>query len=393
MPGSFAFEVLARMDGGSHRPGRRPSFCMTKRIILAGTFVGFGGVETHLRWLGQALVQGGDEILSLSFGPTPGDPQEVARIARRLPGTEVVFVDRTESGASTLGRFRAVKSVLRRFRPDVYLACGTGWNLFAPAVLGWRRPRLVFHEVMSGEATGWRDSRWLVRRGFDEVIAQAAPVARNFERAFGWPGTVPVLPAFPEPLEAIARIPAAAPRRVPLGTARAGFFSRLVPHKRAAWLVEQWPRLRGSLRELHIYGTGSERVQIEAMIAAQGWGDRVFCHGPYPSGQAYVDLFAGLDLTLLPTVGAEGAPLVLLEAMACGVPFVATDAGGITDYANPDCLLAPWREPDKFLASVEALAARLDARTVDQGRLQRFYQERFSFAALGKRWREFLGSL
>ena len=364
-----------------------------RRIVLAGTLTGLGGVEIHLRWLGRALTEGGWQVLSLSLGAAPDDPAELAQVRARYEGTEVVFANKT-GGGSAVERFLAVRRTLRRFQPDVYLACGTGWNLFAPAVLGFgRKPRRVFHEVMSGEAAGPRDSRWLVRWGFDEVVAQAAPVAHNFERTFGWPRPVPVLPALPEPLERIAHVPSAAVRRVTAGTARAGFFGRLVPHKRAAWLVEQWPRLRACLGELHLYGTGPEKDQIESLIAERGWGERVFCHGPYPSGQAYADLLAGLDLTLLPTVGAEGAPLVLLESMACGVPFVATDAGGIADYANPDCLLAPWREPERFLEAVEALTRHLNSGMIDQDRLQNFYREQFAFSALSGRWQQFLATL
>ena len=158
---------------------------MKGRIILAGTLVGLGGVETHLRWLGRALTEAGWEVMSMSFSPTPRDAGKIAEIEGRYAGTEVFFVDRTGFGTSALGRFLAVKTALRRFQPDVYLACGTGWNLYAPAALSvGKRPRRVFHEVMSGEASGWRDSRWLVRGRFDEVVAQAEPVAQNFRRAF-----------------------------------------------------------------------------------------------------------------------------------------------------------------------------------------------------------------
>jgi glycosyltransferase involved in cell wall biosynthesis len=243
---------------------------------------------------------------------------------------------------------------------------------------------------MSGESYGWRDPRNLVRRFFHRVVAQANPVARNFTRSFGWTKPIEVIPAFSQPLE---NRPAAAQRMVPYGTARAAIFGRLVPHKRIAWLVEQWPQWKNAISELHIFGSGPEEELIRQLIAANDLQQRVVCHGDYPHGNAYAELLAGFDFTLLPTVGAEGAPLVLLESMACGVPFVATDAGGIHDYDNPDCLLAPSNDPDAFLKAIETMARRLDAGGVDQARLQIFFEAHFSHAALAPRWLTFFNSI
>src|SRR5205823_1179992 len=177
------------------------------------------------------------------------------------------------------------------------------------------------------------------------------------------------LPAIPEPLERIAQIPIAKQHRVPFGRARAGLFSRLDPTKRALWLVQQWDQLRDAIAELHLHGSGPEEEPIRRLTETDRFRGRVFCHGPYPDGQAYVDLLTSYDLTLLPTHGNEGAPLVLLESMACGVPFVATGVGGIPDYArgNPDCVIAALR-PERFVSAVHAMATGLDRGDLDQDR-------------------------
>src|SRR5205823_3937241 len=97
------------------------------------------------------------------------------------------------------------------------------------------------------------------------------------------------------------------------------------------------------------------------------------------------------DLTLLPTHGNEGAPLVLLESMACGVPFVATGVGGIPDYArgNPDCVIAALR-PERFVSAVHAMATGLDRGDLDQDRLQQYYLRNFSHDILQRCWMRFL---
>jgi glycosyltransferase involved in cell wall biosynthesis len=365
------------------------------KVALAGTIVGRGGIQTHFFWLSRALLEAGHEVILFSLGSSPA-PDDLARLEslKAVGDFQCEFPYHAGGGVrrSTVAAGVEIRRRLRALRPEVYLACGTGWNLFLPALASVACRRRVFHEVMSGVAGNYRDSRWAVRHGFHEVVAQASRVARNFERTFRWPGTVPVLPAFPEPLEITAQLPIITGRRVPLGRAKAALFSRLVPHKQALWLVRQWPALASHLAELHVFGTGPEEPLIRSLIKEQGWQERVFCHGPYPDGQAYVDLLSTFDLTLLPTIGAEGAPLVLLESMACGVPFVAFDAGGIPDYANPDCCITSMKDQKFFVSGVKQIAERLANAEINRERLQAFYRQHFSFSRLKDLWINFLES-
>ncbi|NJO59330.1 MAG: glycosyltransferase [Richelia sp. RM2_1_2] len=197
----------------------------------------------------------------------------------------------------------------------------------------------------------------------------------------------------PEPLEITASLPQPVHKAVELGTAKAALFSRLAPHKQGLWLVKQWDLLKDWLGELHIHGSGPEESLIREYIALQGIGDRVKCFGRYPEGQAYIDLLSSYDLTLLPTIGAEGAPLVLLESMACGVPFVAYGVGGIPDYGvnNPDVWVV---EPDakEFLKGLEQITNSLAENRIDQKRLQQFYLKNYSYITLKKQWINYLNN-
>jgi len=356
------------------------------RVALAGTFAGHGGIQTHLRALAGVLTASGHELLLLSFGRSAAseDSSENKNL-RAQPGVQLESV----GNATAPAVFRTVTRALNSFNPDLYFACGTGWNLFAGAIAS-RVPQRIFHEVMSGESYGWRDSRNLVRRFFHTVVAQANPVARNFARSFGWTKPIEVIPAFSQSLENHSIV---GKNKVPYGTARAAVFGRLVPHKRTAWLVEQWPRLKEFVRELHIHGAGPEEAIICDLIAKNDWQEAVHFHGEYPHGKAYAELMGGYDLTLLPTIGAEGAPLVLLESMACGVPFVATDAGGVRDYDNPDCIVADATDTDAFINCVERMTTRLAQGEVDQQRLQGFYRTHFSHEALASRWTAFFDAM
>ena len=367
------------------------------RILLAGYVLGQGGIQSHLRGLSSALGEEGIETLVLSLGNKKCS-QEDLQALKGLQNQRLRFISCTPYdtrdaplGFPKLQRLVEIKTIIDKFSPDIYFTHGTGWNLFIPPWLSRSKTRLIFYEGMSGVPNGWRDSRWGVRWWFDEVVGQSPIVAKTFAKCFGWKKPVPAIPAIPEPLELTASLPKQTLKAVELGKARAALFSRLVPHKQAFWLVQQWDLLKDVLAELHIYGTGSEEQLIKDYIAARGLGDRVKCFGRYPEGQAYVDILSSYDLTLLPTIGAEGAPLVLLESMACGVPFVAYAVGGIADYGvdNPNVLIVP-PEPDAFISGVTEMVHRLAQGQVNQAQLQQFYLEHYSYAVLKQAWLSYL---
>ena len=363
------------------------------RILLAGIVAGHGGIQSHLRWLAKALGEEGIETLVISLGSAKVAPIDES-LLRGLWNDNVQLrcctpyaKDGSHLNLAGIRRLQEIIKIIDEFNPDIYLAVGTGWNLFIPPLLSRAKPIRIFHEVMSGVPNGWKDSRWCVKLWFDEVIGQSETVARTFAQEFGWCKQTAGLPAFAEPLEITATLPEVNPIIVPRGSAKAALFSRLVPHKQAFWLVQQWYILKDYLSELHIHGSGPEKELIQNYITEQGIGERVKCFGRYPEGQAYVDLVSSYDLTLLPTIGAEGAPLVLLESMACGVPFLAYGVGGIVDYGrnNPDVWIV---DPDSssFLNGLEQITTALAKGGIDQRRLQKFYLEHYSYRALKKIW-------
>ncbi|MEH1963220.1 MAG: glycosyltransferase family 4 protein [Nostoc sp.] len=385
------------------------------KVLLAGSLLGYGGIQSHLRWLIKALGEEGYEILAVSVGiQTPSDAD--LRYLQKFQSGKVEFLcfpafqkQKFDFHLSKLQRLAEITTIIKKFSPDVYLAVGTGWNLFLPPLLSRTKTRLIFHEVMSGFAGNWHDSRWAARWCFDDVVGQSPTVAKTFAESFGWKKPVCVLPAIPEPLEVTAFLPKVTSKKVEVGKAKAALFSRLVPHKQAFWLVQQWNSLKDVLHELHIHGGGPEEALIKEYISFHSLGDRVKCFGRYPEGQAYVDLLSSYDLTLLPTVGAEGAPLVLLESMACGIPFVAYGVGGIRDYGvdNTNVIIVPpepWvtnqakeftttgkpSQTKAFIDAVGEMSHKLAEGKINQMELQQFYLERYSYQVLKNAWLSYL---
>jgi sugar transferase (PEP-CTERM/EpsH1 system associated) len=147
-----------------------------------------------------------------------------------------------------------------------------------------------------------------------------------------------------------------APMELTIGTA-----GRLVPVKDHANLIEALAILRD--RDVAftavIAGEGPLRAEIEALIAARGLRTHVRLLGQ----RADVNrVFAALDVFVLPSK-SEGMSNTILEAMASGVPTVATNVGGAEELVDDGVtgLLVPSQ-------NCEALAGALGRMAASPGR-------------------------
>jgi colanic acid/amylovoran biosynthesis glycosyltransferase len=106
---------------------------------------------------------------------------------------------------------------------------------------------------------------------------------------------------------------------------------RLTPAKGQHLLLEAIAALRGSGEQvrLHLAGDGPDRASLQRHAQALGIADRVEFHGALNHEQVRT-LYAGCDAFVLPSF-AEGIPVVLMEAMAAGLPCVSTRIAGIPE--------------------------------------------------------------
>jgi glycosyltransferase involved in cell wall biosynthesis len=92
-----------------------------------------------------------------------------------------------------------------------------------------------------------------------------------------------------------------------------------------------------------VAGDGPLRAELEALVGRLGLEQNVYFLGFRSDPRALIGL---LDVLVVPS-HTEGAPLVVLEAMAAGVPVVASAVGGIPDQVRhgEDGLLVPPGDP------------------------------------------------
>jgi glycosyltransferase involved in cell wall biosynthesis len=134
------------------------------------------------------------------------------------------------------------------------------------------------------------------------------------------------------------------------------YAGRLSPEKGVDVLLDAWAmaRRRGALGTLCLVGEGPERADLERRARDHGILGAVRFAGPADDVAPWL---GAADAFVLPS-RTEGLSVALLEAMAAGLPVVATDVGGTRDAAGGAAVLVP---PDDPRALAEALAAVLEA--------------------------------
>ncbi len=136
------------------------------------------------------------------------------------------------------------------------------------------------------------------------------------------------------------------------------YTGRLDEEKNVAFLVSAWKDIRGACPDvsLAVIGRGTEFKIIEDMNA-----ESVFLLGSQEDVAPYLQ---SADLFILPSK-REGLSNALLEAMACGLPVVASQVGGncelVTDGLNG--YLFPSQDRVGLVAAVEKLLADENLRS------------------------------
>jgi glycosyltransferase involved in cell wall biosynthesis len=137
------------------------------------------------------------------------------------------------------------------------------------------------------------------------------------------------------------------------------YIGRMDVRKGLRELVQAAASLRTQRPGMHVYlvGEGPDRPEIEGAIQASDAAGYIHI----VPGCAFDDVavwMAAADLVTLPSY-MEGCPNVVLEALACGRPVVATHVGGIPEILSSECgRLVPPRDAASL---ARALAEVLDS--------------------------------
>jgi N-acetyl-alpha-D-glucosaminyl L-malate synthase BshA len=189
----------------------------------------------------------------------------------------------------------------------------------------------------------------------DAVTAVSRFLLERTRSVFGLARSVEVIPDFVDP-----RRFAPAPRRGPVIVHVTNF--RAVKRSADAVRALHHLVLRGVDAELVLVGSGPEEAPVRELAVELGVGARVRLAGEEPDVARHLRGAAAL----LSTSEFEGFGMAVLEAMACGLPVVAADSGGVREVVSGDsAILAGVGDVGALAAGLarvlsdEALAGRM----------------------------------
>ena len=253
------------------------------------------------------------------------------------------------------------------YRPDV-LHSGVARRLGIPVVT-------TLHGFTSG---GWKNwcYEWLQYRAFrrfDAVVAVSGQLVERLQRAGVPRSRIHAVPnACPQVAPPLDREAARRALGMPRDGFAVGWVGRLSNEKGPDVLVEAIPHLHDLPLSVSVVGNGVERVPLQGRAAALALNGRIRWHGVVLDAGR---LFAAFDVFVLSS-RSEGTPMVLFEAMAAGVPIVATRVGGVPDVVSPaEAVLVPPDDPVVLAAAIRGVYER-PARAQQRARAARTRLER-----------------
>ncbi len=374
MPGALAWEIDANrsVSAGTLSPVQR-------RILLVITDLKIGGTPTVVRELAARLGQEPDvhvQVACLDRDGPVGDQIREKGIA------VTAFAARGRADLSILPRL--VKLIRREQIDTVFSFLVHANALAAAASLRCKGVRFIQSIQTTQPYPRWH---WWVQRAAahaaQKVVVTSSSVAQIAEQRADVPREKIVVihnALDPQTFGQISREEGSG-RRV-------GFIGRLDPVKRIGDLIQAVSMLPTDTT-LDIFGEGAERSAIEAEITRFNLNNRMILHGAIADP---AQALRKIDLLVLPSL-AEGFGLVLIEAMAAGVPVIGTDVGGIRDVIRDgdNGLLVPVKNPAEIAAAISKIFAdsALRRRLVAGGRAT--VQERFTWETVMPAYRRVLG--
>jgi glycosyltransferase involved in cell wall biosynthesis len=315
-------------------------------------------------------------------------------------GTMADQVLRGWSGRRTLLRFLfasrlATRRAIGEFQPDVI---HVHW-WFPGGLAVWPRLSARIPYVMTSHGTDLflvdrvRVAARLagpIFRGAAEVTVISSPLVERAER-LGVPRSR--ITVIPMPIDRAVATEVERPLPSPIVRDTLLFVGRLVERKGASFAIQALAALvrAGRSTRLVIVGEGPEREALVVLAASLGVSDRVDLTGVLSPADVRERYSRG-GIFVMPAVTdwkgeQEGFGMVIVEAMAYGLPVVASRSGGIPDIIRDgeNGLLVPERDVAALAGAVtrllddEPLAARLAAAARDDVR-NRFAPARIATA-------------
>jgi glycosyltransferase involved in cell wall biosynthesis len=250
----------------------------------------------------------------------------------------------------------AEQYIERRGRPDVVHAHSAQWAAAAAARI---QERTGIPYVVTEHFSGYREGnvfpwQWpLIREGLDNASGIAC-VSRSLRQDLVTQGLVDTteVEIIPNPVDPMF-FRSSHKDQSDASKFRLITVTRLVPHKQVDLLLRAVSKLPSTV-VLTVVGNGPSRRSLEDLATALDIDDQVRFTGTLDREEVRA-AYSNSDVFVLAS-RTEPFGVVLVEAMATGLPLVATRSGGPEDIVTPNTgILVPTDDPEALAAAVKTL--------------------------------------
>lgn len=332
------------------------------RVLEVQGTSGYGGSEIHTAQIAAALQA--DPRFAVHVVISPGGPVSAEMRARGIAVTELNL-----SNKFSWASHQRLLALARNFRPDIihtHIRNADWHGGLVARRLGCRWVSTI-HDRVNMDCLSRRHHgpaafvyRHLLMRA-DTLLTTAHNLAAD---------TAVQLGCAPERIRVIFNgsdaIPNRPDQRAQFGIAAdipiIGMIARLSPEKGHAWLLRALAQLPHELPwRLLLAGDGSLRHALQQQARDAGLGDRILWLG---YRRDIPDLLHCLDVLVAPSY-REGFGRSVTEALAAGVPVIASQAGGLPEIIEHDRsgLLVPVGDDAALTAALQRLLADPALRT------------------------------
>ena len=341
------------------------------RVALLATIVDFGGIErvllTLLRHMGVEV-----ELVPVLF--TRAETKR-NHFFETLESLKVPYdaIDVNTSRYKYLNPLRNIGETIARLRAGRFDLIHT--HGYRADLLGFIVSRYFGLPIVSTchgfISTDWRLSVYnridiFILRYFDQIIAVSERMRRDLVEKGIAKEKIEVITnaVLDEAKPDSARTRTETRSRLGIGDDEFvfGFVGRLSEEKGLAYLLEAVRHLTsGNCRwRLVLVGDGPQRGALERSVRDLELTGRVIFAGFQADTAAW---YPAMDAFVLPSL-TEGTPMVLLEAMANGIPVVATTVGGVPAIiaSGENGILVPPADPSRLLEAMQSVAGDGDLR-------------------------------
>ncbi|GEP10510.1 glycosyltransferase family 4 protein [Methylobacterium gnaphalii] len=317
-----------------------------------------GGVERHVEELASRLARAGCSVEILARQPyveRKGPHRWSGLLVMPLPAPRVRSLE------AVVHTFVGVIHAARR-GPDILHIHAVGPSLLVPVARALGLRVVVTHHGFDYDRAKWgrvaktalRLGEWAGMRFADRRIAVSHAIAGTMTERYGVPvATVPngVTPqARPTSTGALERFGLTPGRYVVI-------VSRLVPEKRHFDLIEAFAQGAPEGWQLAIVGAADHEDTYSRLVLSAAEATPGVVATGFQSGLALRELRAHAGLFVLPS-SHEGLPIALLEALADGLPVIASDIPANREVGLPEECYVPVGDIPALAAAIARSCAR-----------------------------------